>query len=175
MTYCEELLNVQNTIRSITGAPFRLSGGCCTDHLYLSPVATKDYDAFLACGTIPEDIVRGLMEAVESRLRKKGFPCVLTPCYPGSGGDFNARLFGLIKFRLTDGKSVDLLFSRCGTIEEVAANHDCNMNRLFLDHNGFIVGQKVDFLRFREDGTISDLRRERMKAKALLFGIYPFK
>lgn len=173
MVYSTTLHAVQNTIRNITGAPFRLSGGCCADTLYHSPQPTKDYDAFIPCGGLDEVTVRLLMEAIEIRLNDLGWRPTFIPCYPGSGGDFNTRLFGLIQFNL-DGTSVDLLFSRCKTIQEVAANHDCNMNRLYLDDDGFIVGQKVDFLCFREDGTISEDRKNRMRIKAKLFGICPF-
>lgn len=161
-----KLFHIQKAVSYILGEPVFLAGGCVRDTLY--GAEPKDYDAIVMCdGGDLQDVFQ-TMKDLSFNLARRGISSEVYRAYESANSgeltSFQKMFKGCMKLHL-HGAEVDLLFSTFNDIDVHVANHDCNMNAVYLDLDGNIVGDKVDKLVFIEG--ISDERKAYMEKKFL--------
>lgn len=163
-----ELRDIQTTIRGITGVDYTLIGGCVRDTQW--GVSPKDYDAALCLGPDLSD-AEAFLIIEEHAMAFRGIGATVT-VYMAYGQGFNletgARLhkeadrftlafYACLKVTMPNRDEYDILLSRMGSIAELVATHDCNVNMVYLTADG--ASQSMpDTLEFSEG-----IRQERIE------------
>lgn len=164
--YSPYLHKVQKRLQEMTKLPVFLAGGCVRDELY--GVIPKDYDAIIPYSGLDLGEVHELMRILSERFARAGIKSSVYQAYDqansGSLTSFQKMFQGCMKVEFSWG-DVDLLFSTFDDIDVHVANHDCNLNQVYLDQDGNIIGERVSELKFIEG--ISDERKAYMQDKFL--------
>lgn len=140
-----------------------IAGGAAVELLY-GGLALKDIDFFILAGPKPVPLNYIInIDKIGRNISQVGTVCVGGNSYSTENTDFNDRIHTCIKI-VVDGVDVDIIISKCSTVDELLDSFDCNMNMVFMDSITLEpVGDKVNRLVFTKK--VSDKRAERMLSK----------
>lgn len=146
-------------------------------------MSPSDIDVGIILPTVDQDeqYVFQLMEALSRDLSMFGIRSEVVQAYGSKEGDcvmegsFSSRLFGDLCVYCSDFK-VDFLFSRRDSIQAMVSDFDHNINMYILDSEHtktpLFLGPINDnprichkLIRYRDDNTIPEQRRQSMQAK----------